>query len=165
MKSLWAPWRMEFISTVTNSTKSKARANECLFCSLQIQKKSVKSLVLHVGKNAYVLLNKYPYTNGHLLVLPKRHVADFTALTKTEHAELDQLLSRALQALKKALNPEGYNVGLNLGKAAGAGIESHLHYHIVPRWIGDANFMPVLGDHRVIPEFLHHTYHKLVKVF
>lgn len=164
MKSLWAPWRMEFISSVTETSHLHEKQN-CLFCTLKSQKKSVDNLILHVGKQAYVVLNRYPYTNGHLMVVPKRHVGDFTQLTKTEHAELDQLLSRSLSALKKISNPEGYNIGLNLGKAAGAGIKEHLHYHIVPRWIGDSNFMPVLGNYRVIPEFLHQTYQKLVKVF
>jgi len=161
MKSLWAPWRMDFITGFHGGKKPEG----CLFCTLKNQKKNVNNLILHNGKLAYVMLNKYPYTNGHLMVLPKRHLADFTKLTKAEHAELNQLLSRALNVLKKTSSPEGYNIGLNLGKAAGAGIEEHLHYHIVPRWVGDSNFMPVLGEHRVIPEFLHQTYQKLAKAF
>lgn len=161
MKSLWAPWRMDFISSFHNGNKPQG----CLFCSLKTQKKSSENLLLHSGKKAIVLLNKYPFTNGHLMVVPKRHEANFTKLTKSEHDEINQLISRSIKALEKLSHPQGFNVGLNLGRAAGAGIEEHLHYHIVPRWMGDSNFMPVIGGYRVIPEFIHQTYDKLIKIF
>lgn len=159
MKSLWAPWRMEFI------TAAHQGSGKCLFCRLSAAPKSLSSLVICQGKKAFVVLNRYPYLNGHLLVVPRRHLADMSKLKKEEHVELGRLVSRSLVALKKALSPQGFNVGLNLGRAAGAGIEDHLHYHVVPRWIGDSNFMPVIGETRVLPEFITDTYKKLVKYF
>lgn len=159
MKSLWAPWRMEFIEGIREEQKG------CLFCRLYGQKESIQNLVISKTKGAFVVMNRYPYSNGHLMVVPRRHVGDFTELTGREHQILGTLLARCLEMLKKALKPVGFNVGLNLGKAAGAGIADHLHYHIVPRWIGDSNFMPVVGNVRVLPEFVTDTYKKLSKYF
>lgn len=159
MKSLWAPWRMEFIEG------TRPQPEGCIFCELSREKKSVKNLICHHGKKAFVILNRYPYSNGHLMVIPYRHVGNFEEITPAEHQEIGALISRSLKALKKALNAQGFNVGLNLGKAAGAGIESHVHYHVVPRWIGDVNFMPVVGEVRVLPEFIELTYKKLAKCF
>ncbi len=163
MKSLWAPWRMEFIQETHKAGKKGLRP--CIFCDLPKQAKSVKSLVLFKGKKAFVVLNRYPYTNGHLMVIPFRHLSEFEDLSSAEHQEMDKLLARSIRALKKSSRPHGFNVGLNLGKASGAGIEGHLHYHVVPRWVGDSNFMPVIGETRTLPEFITQTYKKLVKCF
>lgn len=164
MKSLWAPWRMKFIEEFHKKGISQ-EPTHCLFCTLQQQPKSIKSLVLFKGKRAFVVLNRYPYTNGHLMVVPKRHVADFESLSAGEHQDIANLSARAIKALKKISHPHGFNVGLNLGKAAGAGIEGHLHTHVVPRWVGDSNFMPVIGETRTLPEFVAQTYKKLARCF
>ncbi len=159
MKSLWAPWRMEFIEGGVREQRG------CLFCRLYGEKESIKNLVLLKSRSAFVVMNRYPYSNGHLMVVPRRHRGDFAELTSKEHEVLGVLVARCLTVLKKALKPAGFNVGLNLGKAAGAGIVDHVHYHIVPRWVGDSNFMPVVGETRVLPEFVTDTYKKLAKYF
>lgn len=157
MKVLWAPWRMDFIMRAREKTPS------CIFCDLPKEKKSPRNLVLHQGKKAFVILNRYPYSNGHLMIVPRRHLARLEDLNAAEHAELGFLTARAVKALKKAFNPGGFNIGLNLGRVAGAGIEHHIHTHVVPRWVGDASFMPVVGNARVIPEALKETYRKLTR--
>lgn len=158
MKSLWAPWRMELFS--------QSQGSGCLFCRLsRVEKKSVSNLIVYQGGKAFIVFNRYPYSNGHLMVVPRRHVGDFGGLISSEHVEMASLISRSLAVLKKTLVPQGFNVGLNLGRAAGAGVVDHLHYHIVPRWIGDTNFMPVIGKTKVLPEFVSQTYKKLVKYF
>jgi len=159
MKVLWAPWRMDFI------LRAREKSASCIFCDLPKEKKSAQNLVLHKGKKAFVILNRYPYSNGHLMVVPRRHLALVQDLNAVEHAELGFLMGRSIKALKKAFNPGGFNIGLNLGRVAGAGIEDHIHYHVVPRWVGDASFMPVVGNARVIPEAVKETYRKLAKVF
>jgi ATP adenylyltransferase len=106
-------------------------------------------------------MNKFPYNNGHLMIVPNRHIADFTLLTKEEHVEMSELLSLSMEALKMAMQPHGFNLGMNLGRVAGAGIEEHLHYHIVPRWDGDTNFMPIIGETKVISESLTASYKKI----
>lgn len=158
-KILWAPWRMEFI------TKVHKKSVSCIFCTLPKKGNPRKNLVLHQGRGAFVLLNRYPYTNGHLLVIPNRHFNLFEEITDKEHQEMGVLISRSIKALKKGVKAQGFNVGLNLGKAAGAGIEGHLHYHVVPRWMGDSNFMPVVGKTRTMPEYIDETYLKLKKYF
>ncbi|MDO8519733.1 MAG: HIT domain-containing protein [Deltaproteobacteria bacterium] len=156
---LWAPWRMEFIS------KAHKKVRGCIFCSLPKKGNPRKNLVLHRGKKAFVLLNRYPYTNGHLLISPFRHFNLFEEITAEEHREMGELVARSIAALKRSVHPQGFNVGLNLGKAAGAGIEGHLHYHVVPRWVGDSNFMPIIGGTRSMPEYIDETYVKLKKYF
>ncbi|MBI4601670.1 MAG: HIT domain-containing protein [Planctomycetes bacterium] len=158
MEVLWAPWRMEFITG--------KRAEGCVFCKAPAERDRLKeNLVLHVGKLAFVIMNRYPYHSGHLMVIPVRHTSDFTDLTAAEHAEMCELLSRSMLVLRGALRPEGFNLGINLGHCAGAGIREHLHWHIVPRWIGDTNFFPLLAGTRSIPEMLHETYDRLRPVF
>jgi len=159
MRVLWAPWRMDFI------LGARKGIDGCIFCDLPKQKKSVKNLVLHKGKKAFVMLNRYPYSNGHLMVVPFRHVADFGKINQQEHQELGSLMGRSITALKKGLHVDGINIGMNLGKVAGAGIDDHVHYHVVPRWLGDSNFMPVIGKARVVPESLKDTYKRLAKCF
>jgi ATP adenylyltransferase len=130
----------------------------CVFCS--IPQAEAERVLVH-GELAYVVLNKFPYNPGHLLVVPLRHVGDLEAVTPEENAELQALLQRSLAAIRATSDPAGFNVGLNLGRIAGAGIPGHLHWHVVPRWSGDTNFMPVVGETRVLPELLAETYVRL----
>ena len=149
---LWAPWRLEYIE----------RPNEtdgCVFCNAFAG--SDDDLVVHRGRLAFVLLNRFPYTAGHLMVAPARHVGDYTELEDDEALELHELTRGALRVLEQMYAPQGYNVGWNLGRAAGAGVLNHIHLHVVPRWAGDTNFMPVLADTRVIPEALSVTQNRL----
>ena len=153
MKVLWAPWRMALLSA--------PRAKGCIFCDLPVDPEPRASLVLATTRRCLVMLNKYPYNSGHLLVAPRRHTAQFERLSAVERAELDHTLRRSIQILQRVLRPEGMNVGMNLGAAAGAGIAEHMHWHIVPRWAGDTNFMPVVGDVKVMPQHLLETYDRL----
>lgn len=164
MKTLWAPWRMTFIAQAKKKQRQNS-AKSCIFCQIQKVSPRFQNLILFVGDLAFVVLNKYPYTNGHVMIIPKRHIQDYTELTSEEHREMGELKALSIRALKKALRAQGFNIGMNLGEAAGAGIKGHLHEHIVPRWVGDHNFMPVFGDVRVVPEHLKATYHKLKKAF
>lgn len=155
-KRLWAPWRMAFIK----SAHAK-QGGGCVFCSLPKKPAGGKTLVLHKGRKVFVLLNRYPYSNGHLMVIPYRHIARLSDLTADEQLEMGGLLAKSVSILEKEMKAQGFNIGLNLGRAAGAGIEGHLHYHVVPRWVGDSNFMPVIGEVRVMPEHLEATYKSL----
>lgn len=157
MKVLWAPWRMEYI---LNNQKEPG----CIFCPASLNELRERH-ILYWGETTLVLMNKFPYNNGHLLVAPVRHVPDLEPLTDRELSALLAMVRRSVAILKQVLNPEGFNVGLNLGKVAGAGVADHLHFHIVPRWNGDTNFMAVVGDLRVIPEHLDQTYERLVLCF
>lgn len=139
--------------------------HECVFCDVLKQVPSTKNLVLFRGSNAFVIMNKYPYANGHLMVIPNRHVGEFTEITRDEHMELGMLLARCHEILTKTLQCQGFNIGMNLGLEAGAGIPGHLHYHIVPRWAHDHNFMPTVAATRVIPEHMTATYKKIRKSF
>jgi len=156
MKSLWSPWRMEYIL--------ERKPEGCIFCAKLTEKKDEENLILYRGKRAIVLMNKFPYNNGHLMLIPKRHCVDMEELDDNELHELFHLLKASVQVLKTTLGPHGFNIGLNLGKAGGAG-EEHFHFHIVPRWTGDTNFMPVLGETKIIPEYLVKTYQKLRSAF
>lgn len=137
----------------------------CVFCKAVEAGPSFESLLLYKGPNAIVVLNKYPYNNGHLLVLPRRHCGEFLQLTGEEHEEMNHCMRIALSALQDAYRPSGFNVGLNLGTAAGAGIPEHLHYHIVPRWAGDTNFFALLAETKVVVETLEQTYERLIPYF
>lgn len=166
MKTLWAPWRLPYLLEASKANRGKSmKKSICIFCNASRGAPSVTNLVLAKGKFAYVVMNKYPYANGHLMVIPMRHVPELTKLKSDEHAELGLLLSQCSVVLKKYAHCDGFNIGMNLGEAAGAGIKDHLHYHIVPRWNGDHNFMPILADARVVPEHLEETYAKLKKYF
>ncbi|MBN1755636.1 HIT domain-containing protein [bacterium] len=158
MKQLWAPWRMAYIERGDLD-------KECLFCSKQNSLDWEEDLVLFKGQRAFILMNLYPYTNGHLMVAPLRHVASLEDLAPEEMAELMALTTRSLKILRKCFNPQGFNVGVNLGRVAGAGVVDHTHVHIVPRWNGDTNFMPILTDTKVICECLKDTYNKLKPEF
>ena len=154
METMWAPWRIEYIL----SEKEKG----CVFCRAL---KDKDDLTLYKGRKTLVVMNKYPYINGHLLVAPVSHIAALDELNKTEMGELLSTVEKSVSVLKTVMQPDGFNVGLNLGRVAGAGIEEHLHFHIVPRWFGDTNALTVFADVRVIPEHLQDTYNNLKPYF
>lgn len=158
MKVLWAPWRMGYIL-------SNDKNNGCVFCPGEDRDKDEERLILSLTRNTLVLMNRYPYNNGHLLVAPVKHVSGLEQLNNKEALDLLLMVRKTVEILKRIMNPEGFNVGLNLGGVAGAGMEEHLHFHIVPRWKGDTNFMTVLGDVRVIPEHIRKTYKKLLPYY
>jgi ATP adenylyltransferase len=159
MEALWAPWRMEYILAAGKKEKG------CIFCSRLKQNQDRKNLILWRSETVAVFLNRFPYNNGHLMVLPRRHLAEIKELNQKEVKEIHQLTALSLKVLKRALNPDGFNLGLNLGRVAGAGILDHLHWHIVPRWNGDTNFMPVIADTKVMPEHLQTLFLRLRKEF
>ncbi len=148
MERLWAPWRMEFIRA--------PKSGECFICEAVAAGGSLdrEKLVLHRGELACVILNKYPYNNGHLMIAPVRHECEFGKLTEGELSEIMRLAQAAERIIRKEMRPDAFNIGLNLGRAAGCGLEGHLHLHVVPRWTGDTNFMPVFADCHVIPQAL-----------
>ena len=154
MKQLWAPWRMVYID-------QGAIDEGCIFCAKNLQKDPREALVLSQTKHSVVMLNKYPYNNGHLLLAPRRHEKKLDDLPQDEHADLQETLRRSVAIVRAVLNPGGINLGMNLGKCAGAGVEDHLHWHLVPRWEGDTNFMPVIGETRVMPQHLLDSYDRL----
>jgi ATP adenylyltransferase len=153
VKQLWAPWRLEYIEQADEQ-------EGCVFCRA-LEADDETGLVVHRGSRAFVLLNKFPYASGHLMVAPNRHEADFGALDREEAAEVHALTSSALGALAETMGPQGFNLGWNLGRIAGAGVVDHVHMHVVPRWAGDTNFMPVLADVKVLPEALEETRRKI----
>lgn len=158
MEILWAPWRMKYIEyTVIEKEKT------CFICDAVKSKNLKENFVIFKGQHTVLLMNKYPYNTGHLLLSPIKHVGSLDQLTKEELCSLNIMLKNTINMLKKALNPDGFNIGINLGRTAGAGLEDHLHIHIVPRWNGDTNFMPVISYTKVIPESLNDTYKKLIK--
>jgi ATP adenylyltransferase len=151
-KPLWAPWRLEYIQQADE-------LDRCIFCEPE------EELVVARSERGLVLLNKFPYASGHLMVAPTRHTGDFGSLDDAEAAELHALAARGLAALRTVYRPDGFNLGWNLGRVAGAGIEDHVHLHVVPRWNGDTNFMPVLADVKVLPEHLLETRRRLTEVW
>ena len=161
MKSpLWAPWRMQYILAPKDKTR-------CVFCDAAgaTDEQLRERCVLVVAEHGTVLLNTYPFNASHLLVIPHRHASDIDQLSEAEHAGLWQLTRRAVTCLRRAVEPQGINLGVNLGQVAGAGIADHVHVHIVPRWLGDTNFMPVLADVHVMPQHLDETWTKLYAHF
>jgi len=159
---LWAPWRMAFLE----GDAKKLSADACIFCELlKDQKDDDKNLIVCRKKHSFVILNKYPYNNGHVMVVPLRHTNDFTSLSRDELVEMNELAQVTMKVLNKAYGPQGFNTGMNLGAAAGAGIREHLHLHVVPRWIGDTNFMPVLADTKSMPHHLSASYDLIRKGF
>jgi len=157
METLWAPWRMTYIE--------KAKPSTCLFCEAPLTTHNEKDYLLYRGKSVFILMNLYPYNPGHLMIAPYRHIDDLEKLSPDERLELIQETARSTRVLRESMKPDGFNLGMNQGKVAGAGIEDHLHLHVVPRWNGDTNFMPVVGRTRVIPEGLAATYRKLASLF
>jgi len=153
MKQIWAPWRIKYIQM--------EKVEGCFLCEKPSQKSDTQNYILYRGEKNFVVLNSYPYNPGHLMVAPYRHVATLEELTKEELHEHFEIVSRSLKVLRGVFDPAGFNIGINMGKVAGAGLEKHVHTHIVPRWQGDTNFMPVLSDVRIVPEALAETYEKL----
>ena len=158
---MWSPWRSVHIEQAGADNGSTGQEGPSLFARLAAEDNDAENLILWRGKRVFVIMNRYPYNNGHLMVIPFREVAAYEALTAEEQTAIAHTIERAIRWLKQALNPDGFNVGMNLGAAAGAGLPRHLHVHIVPRWSGDTNFMPTIGEVKVIPEALHATYAKL----
>jgi len=157
VERIWSPWRMAYIQ----ATKEQGEDAGCIFCDLPAEGDDVRTMILARGELAFVIVNSFPYNPGHLMVAPFRHVGAFTSLEADELADVDALVARSIRALEQEMEPHGYNLGMNLGRVAGAGIPDHVHWHLVPRWNGDTNFMPVVGQTRVLPELLEETYARL----
>jgi len=153
MEHLWAPWRIQYVT--------RPKESGCILCQKSKENKDETNFILHRSQNNFIILNAFPYNPGHLMIAPYRHIANLQDLSDDEVTDHFNLVKKSLALLKEILNPDGFNIGLNIGKVAGAGIEEHLHTHIVPRWQGDVNFMPVLSNTRVISEELAATYKKL----
>jgi ATP adenylyltransferase len=155
-KPLWAPWRLEYIGQADEQ-------EGCIFCRAA-ESEDEAGLVVHRGAHAFVLLNRFPYASGHLMAAPYRHVGEFSELGDDEAVEIHRLAGRGMAALAQLYEAQGFNLGWNLGRVAGAGIVDHIHLHVVPRWLGDTNFMPVLADVKVLPEHLLETRRKLAEI-
>ena len=162
MNKLWSPWRSQYIDSFMDKHKEK----ECIFCEQsKAEPEDPDNLLIEKGELTFTVLNLYPYNNGHLMIVPYNHKCEFGHLTTEENTEVMVKLQLAAKALKLTLNPEGFNLGANFGKASGAGIDDHIHFHIVPRWNGDTNFMPALGEVKVISQDLLITKQKLLKAY
>jgi len=157
VKKLWAPWRLEGIL--------ESMGKECIFCGLPRQNNDEENFIIWRGELTFVMLNRFPYNNGHLMVAPFRHEPDIEGLTDEEWLEMFRATTTSLGALKEALGPDGFNVGINVGSSAGAGFPGHVHVHIVPRWTGDTSFMPILADTKVLSESLADNYRRLRPFF
>lgn len=157
MKQLWAPWRMEYIKS--------EKSDKCIFCVLPSSQEDEKNHILFRGKHSFVIMNIFPYNCAHLMVSSYRHIGCITKQNDSEKFEVNQLTHECIKILRAVSEPDGFNIGYNIGKAAGAGYDEHIHCHIVPRWSGDTNFMPVLGEVKVHPEHLRSTYEKLTPHF
>ncbi len=154
---MWAPWRLQYILS--------KKGPQCIFCEEPKEDRDRDNLILYRSDKSFVIMNLYPYNNGHLMVVPYRHVFSIVDLVDDELLDISRMIQRSLLCLKEAFRPEGFNVGFNIGKVAGAGLEEHLHYHIIPRWVGDTHFMAILSEVRVIPEHVKSTYDKLFPLF
>ena len=157
MKQLWAPWRIEYILG--------KKADSCPFCLPNGRDEDEERLVLFRGRKSFVIMNKCPYANGHLMVVPYYHAVDFCRLDQETVLEMTLLLQKSTETLQRASTPDGVNIGMNIGEAAGAGIREHVHFHIVPRWVGDSSFIAVMDEVRLIPEHIKHTYQRLKPLF
>jgi ATP adenylyltransferase len=155
MDRLWTPWRFEYLRTVD-------QVSGCVFCHILKENQDAHNLVLSRGRNSYVILNLFPYTSGHMLIVVNRHISFLSEANSEELHEIIALSQQCESALRREYHPNGFNVGFNLGRAAGAGIEHHLHMHVLPRWVGDSNFVSVVGETRVLPEELPATYRRLL---
>lgn len=153
MERIWAPWRIEYLENDS--------VDGCIFCDKPAEDDDRANYLLYRGERAYIIMNRYPYSNGHLMVAPYVHVGRLARLDRSTRGEIMELTARCTEALARVAQPQGFNIGANIGKAAGAGFDEHFHMHIVPRWTGDTNFMAVVGDTRVIPESLDATYERL----
>lgn len=163
MKRMWSPWRAAYIETFTNPPRKKSKKS--IFLQALEANDDDKEFIVWRGKHCFVIMNRYPYNSGHMMIVPYRQVARFDDLTDTELLDIMRTARKAIQALDATMRPEGFNFGANLGRASGAGINDHIHFHIVPRWNGDTNFMPVLTDTKVISEDMRATLAKLRRAF
>ena len=153
MKQMWAPWRMDYIKNVQQPG--------CFMCAAFADDHDEDNLIVQRGKHCAIIMNRYPYSNGHLMVSPYRHIANMEELSSEEHLEMMTLATRCVTLLKKIMFPHGFNIGINIGEVAGAGLKDHIHLHVVPRWSGDTNFMPVFGQTKVIPQDITDVWHLL----
>ncbi len=165
MNRLYAPWRSDYTSKTVRAKDPNATKDECVFCFVSNSKKDSENFILKRGKYNFAVLNRYPYNAGHLMVIPYSHTAQLESLSKAARTELMEMIAHASSVLKKTLNAEGINLGLNQGKAAGAGIPSHLHFHVLPRWMGDTNFLPLLSDTKQVSFDLNKIYKQLKKAY
>lgn len=154
MKRMWSPWRMKYI-------EQPGESNGCFFCEAVANPQDPQHLVVHDGSRAFVIVNRYPYASGHIMVVPKEHIPSLAGMEPDVLQEVIGLLAKAQSVLQAVYQPEGFNIGANLGAAAGAGVPGHFHFHIVPRWVGDTNFMSTLGETRVLPEEVSETHRRL----
>jgi ATP adenylyltransferase len=161
---MWSPWRSRYIQSFTKPT-GKRKKGETLFTAALKGKDDEKNLIVWRGEHCFVIMNRYPYNNGHLMIVPNRKVSDFQKLRKNEMLEVMETTQRVLAALDEVMRPHGYNFGANIGRVSGAGVRDHLHFHVVPRWNGDTNFMPVLAETKVISEDIQVTLKKIRKFF
>ena len=159
MEFVWSPWRYDYITTAGKTPES------CVFCVGEDTSADPERLIVYRGAQNFVILNLFPYTSGHFMVAPYAHIAVIEDSTPEQMAEMMELAKRGITALRKLYKPEGFNIGMNLGHCAGAGVREHFHLHVVPRWIGDANFMSITGETRVLPEELSVTYRRIKEVF
>ena len=155
---IWAPWRLRYVSNA-------GKQDDCVFCVKPDEGDDREALIVHRGERCYVILNLYPYTSGHLMVAPYQHTSNFQECPSEQLSEMLSLAQRCQFAIEQVYRPDGFNLGMNLGRCAGAGVEHHLHLHVVPRWIGDSNFMTIVGETRVLPEALETTFLKLKPFF
>lgn len=155
MEKMWAPWRLEYIKNADKNNEG------CIFCDKPMQENDQENLIVYRDKFCFIILNKYPYNNGHVMVVPYEHKSDILELSDEVLFNTQKVIQKAIKALRSAIEPHGFNIGVNMGRPAGAGIEDHIHYHIVPRWNGDTNYMPVLTDTKVVSEALDQTWIKL----
>jgi ATP adenylyltransferase len=163
MKNLWAPWRIKYIEE-SYLAKNKNKQTGCFLCVKKSKSADEKNLILKRGRYGFVIMNHYPYNAGHLMIAPYRHIGDLEKIRPAEAAELFALVQKSIVALKKAYHPDAFNIGMNLGIIAGAGVPGHLHIHLIPRWSGDTNFMPIIANTKVINEELIVMYRKLKKI-
>jgi ATP adenylyltransferase len=164
MQRMWSPWRSKYIETFKKPPKRK-KSGETLFTAALRSESDDKHFIVWRGEHCFVIMNLYPYNSGHLMIVPNRRASTLQDLTLVELAEIMQAAQRAMSALEKVMHPQGYNFGANIGRASGAGVDDHIHFHIVPRWNGDTNFMPTLADTKVISEDMKDTLLKLRKAF
>jgi len=160
MQRLWAPWRMAYIEG-----ESEKKTDRCIFCDFPAENDDEKHLIAYRSETCFVILNKFPYNNGHLMVVPYQHTGDLLELEDNTLLDIQQTIQKTVQVLRNTVHPHAMNIGMNLGRTAGAGIDKHLHYHIVPRWDGDTNFMPVISQTKVISESLKATWSRLKQEF
>jgi ATP adenylyltransferase len=158
MEHLWSPWRYKYIA-------SAGREEGCVFCRIEREHRDIENYLVHRAELNFVILNLFPYTSGHLMIVPYQHEASLAAVDQATTTEMIELAKRAQTALEAEYQPDGFNIGMNLGRSAGAGVADHLHLHVVPRWSGDANFVSIIGETRVLPEDLAITHQKLKKHF